>query len=277
MKFFPAKWLISKMSLWLLKNGPPKRAYLCDFETIAKEIQPGDVLLIEGRNRVSRIIQQMTKSPWTHAALYLGTLSTIADEQDRDQVHKLHPYNVTQQLILESEVGEGTIVSPLEKYKDDHIRILRPMGLNAEEIQKVIHYALGSLGIQYSIRHIFDLARFLLPWGFITGQFRSTLFQKAADQPTQDICSSVIAAAFHSIHYPVLPLVQKDYRNSIELIQRNPRLFTPSDFDYSPYFSVVKYPIFKLGTVHSLKDLPWRKGLISDDIEIKNIPSDDTF
>jgi hypothetical protein len=83
----------------------------------------------------------------------------------------------------------------------------------------------------------------------------------------------MIADAFHSINFPILPLVQEDNEKNLELIQRNPRLFTPSDFDYSPYFNVIKYPIFKLGKNVNLSDLPWKKGFRSDDIGISHDPS----
>ncbi len=77
----------------------------------------------------------------------------------------------------------------------------------------------------------------------------------------------MIADAFQSIQFPILPLVAIDKKQHIELIERNPRLFTPSDFDLSPYFYVIKYPIFDLKGMN-LKDLPWRMGVISDDRDV---------
>ena len=35
-------------------------------------IAPGDVLLVEGNNRISGIIKYLTQSTWSHAALYVG-------------------------------------------------------------------------------------------------------------------------------------------------------------------------------------------------------------
>ncbi len=266
-------WVINRYGHWLLKNDPPSRSYLCDFPQICQEILPGDVLLIEGRNRVSRIIQNITRSPWTHAALYIGHLAGIEDTQARETVKQSCTATLDTPLIIESEVGEGTIISPLTKYQDDHIRILRPQGLTTVEIQKVITYAISRLGKQYDTRHIFDLARFLFPWGLFPRKWRSSLFQHNAQQPTEDICSSMIADAFYSIGFPILPLVKTDKSNHIELIQRNPRLFTPSDFDYSPYFNVIKYPIFKLGTGIALQDLPWKRNSENNDIEVTNDPT----
>jgi hypothetical protein len=266
MAFSISDWLINKVGHWLLKNEPPHRAYLCDFQQISKEAQPGDVLLIEGRNRVSQIIQQITRSPWSHAALYVGRLGEIKGVHLQETIRCFSNYPDDTQLLIETEVGEGTIASPLSKYFEDHIRILRPQGLGEEDIQRVIAFAVGRLGRKYDMRHVFDLARFLFPWGLFPRRWRSSLFQHNAQKPTEDICSSMIADAFQSVDFPILPLVKKRNDNdNLELIERNPRLFTPSDFDYSPYFSVIKYPIFKLGKDFTTQQLPWKRGEISDD------------
>lgn len=50
--------LRTKMIRWLLHDVvPPRNFPLSDFERIQYEIRPCDVLLIEGRSRVSRAIQ----------------------------------------------------------------------------------------------------------------------------------------------------------------------------------------------------------------------------
>jgi permuted papain-like amidase YaeF/Yiix C92 family enzyme len=256
MEFSFSDWIISKFGQWLLKESPPRRAYLCDFHHICEEIRPGDVLLIEGRSRSSRIIQRITLSPWTHAALYIGQLNDIDDPVLRAKAKQLCSCTRLTQLLIESEIGLGTVISSVIKYQRDHIRILRPHGLSHEHVQKVIQYAIARLGKKYNIRHLLDLARFLFPWGFFPRQWKSSLFQHNALQPTEDICSSMIADAFHSIHFPILPLVREDDKENLEIVQRNPRLFTPNDFDFSPYFDVIKYPIFKLGKHISPEDLP---------------------
>jgi len=261
-----ADWIISKFSKWLLKNEPPRRTYLSDFHRVCDEVRAGDVLLIEGRSRASRIIQYVTLSAWSHAILYIGYLHEIENPETRDLILKhWHKDTPNAQLIIESEIGLGTVVRSLSKYQKDHIRILRPHGLSHADAHRLINFAAKKLGRKYNIRHIFDLARFLFPWTFLPRKWRSSLFQLNALKPTEDICSSMLAEAFDSISFPILPLVVEDDKNNIELIQRNPGLFTPSDFDYSPYFDVIKYPIFKLGKHLSPKDLPWRYGVISDD------------
>ena len=67
--------------------------------------------------------------------------------------------------------------------------------------------------------------------------------------PTKAICSTFIAEAFASIHYPILPEVRvvngKTYgvapfvQSEIEHIRKH-GLYTPRDFDVSPYFAIVK-------------------------------------
>lgn len=258
-------WLMSKMGAWLLKDQPaPPTTYLSNFPLTCEKIRVGDVLLVQGHNRVSNIIRHITQSPWTHAALYIGRLDDIKDKNLIETV-KLYNFNKENQLLIESELGYGTRITTLDRYAKEHIRILRPSGLTVSDAQKVIQYAIGRLGKSYDVRHILDLARFLFPWGLFPRKYRSSLFEHNALQPTKDICSSMIADAFQSVDYPILPLITKGYENKLELIPRNTRLYTPSDFDNSPYFDILKFPFFLLGHKGAYHKLPWIKDEMSDD------------
>ena len=66
---------------------------------------------------------------------------------------------------------------------------------------------------------------------------------------TRFICSGMIAQAFQSIHYPILPVITTlesgAARKEIMRI-RHSSLFVPRDFDISPFFEVVK-PTIKRG------------------------------
>ena len=57
------------------------------------------------------------------------------------------------------------------------------------------------------------------------------------------ICSALIAQAFESVRYPILPKVtqqdDEDVRREILEI-RHSSLYAPRDFDISPYFRLVK-------------------------------------
>lgn len=228
---------------WLIKEPKSTEIPPCDFNRLKYEIRPGDVLLIEGRSRVSNIIRTITQSPWTHAALYVGRLHDIDDYNLRKlAVHHLGKRENVR-LIVEGLLGKGTVVAPLTTYKPNHIRICRPIGLSPEDAQLVIAYAIKALGKRkYSVRHLLDLARFVLPWSILPRRWGSVLFRTRKGQAEEGICSTLIAEAFTTVKFPILPFIKQDELKT-EMIQRNPQLYTPKDFDFSPYFEIIKYPI----------------------------------
>ena len=63
-------------------------------------------------------------------------------------------------------------------------------------------------------------------------------------EPSQAICSTLIARAFQSVSYPILPDVTVENQREVLHI-RHHSLFTPRDFDVSPYFDIVKPLILK--------------------------------
>ena len=67
----------------------------------------------------------------------------------------------------------------------------------------------------------------------------------------------MIAEAFSFIHFPILPLVKHDGESGVQLFQRNPKLCTPRDFDYSPYFQIIKYPFLDYSHHSDYRLLPW--------------------
>ncbi len=268
-------YIFSKFNYRLSKKvNVPKRTYLYDFNRMKREIKPADVLLIESHTRIGNIIRLVTDSPWTHAVMYIGKLADIKDLNLREMILKHAGEFASEQLVIESIIGKGTIISPLNKYKDNHIRISRPSYLLAEDIPKIIAYTINRLGSKYSLRHVLDLGRFIFPWRIFPRRWRSSLFQHNMQQPTEDICSSMIADAFLSVDYPILPVILKN-KSGYEFIPRNPRLYTPSDFDFSPFFDIIKYPFFILekGGV-SYRNLPWEPNLMSNDTEIIHIPGE---
>ena len=68
-------------------------------------IQPGDVLLVEGNNRISGIIKYLTQSTWSHAALYVGPIDGAVTEHGEPHV------------LIEANIGEGVASAPLSKMK----------------------------------------------------------------------------------------------------------------------------------------------------------------
>ena len=83
----------------------------------------------------------------------------------------------------------------------------------------------------------------------------------------------MIAAAFAGVNYPVMPLVYRGEDGKLQLYKRNPRLFTPRDFDDSPYFEIIKYPILGLDDLALYRQLPWNKhGVVCNDANDCFIP-----
>src|SRR3990167_4089398 len=212
---------------WLIHEPPPDEVPPCDFNRLKHEIRSGDVLLIEGRSRISHIIRSITQSPWTHAALYIGRLSDIENEELADFIRKHVDEKENTRLIAESLIDKGTIIAPLSSYRHHHIRICRPIGIAPDDVEE----------------------------------------------------------AFSSIHFPILPFVKSTHDTEVELIPRNPYLFTPKDFDYSPYFEIIKYPLFNPEEPPPYyRRLPWNKGglvhhdhgIITERGKKKKMPKDET-
>ncbi|HHJ15809.1 MAG TPA: hypothetical protein ENJ80_03840, partial [Gammaproteobacteria bacterium] len=137
---------------------------LCDFDRIRYEIRPCDVVLVEGRSRISEIIRTITQSPWSHSALYIGRIHDIDDAELRDKVLSFYNGDPNEQLIIEAWLGEGTVVNPLSKYRNDSLRVCRPTGLARQDAQHILKFALHHLGFEYDLRQLLDLARFLFPY-----------------------------------------------------------------------------------------------------------------
>jgi hypothetical protein len=253
---------------WLTLESPPSDFPLCDFERIRYEVRPCDVLLIEGRSHVSEVIQYVTQSPWTHAGLYIGRLHDIDNIRLRNRLSDFFKGEPNEQLIIEGYVGKGTVVNPMSEYINDHIRICRPRGLSRLDAQRIIEFSVQELGKGYDVRQVWDLMRYLFPWMILPKRWRSSIFEYTAGETTRTICSTMIAEAFTAVNFPILPLVKQHEETGIELIRRNPRLYTPKDFDYSPYFDIIKYPFVAFADHAAYHDLPWnKKGLIHNDKE----------
>ena len=68
-------------------------------------------------------------------------------------------------------------------------------------------------------------------------------------------------------------MAERSDNGDFRLYRRNPRLLTPKDFDYSPYFDIIKYPYLGLDEVAAYRSLPWNsEGAISDKTGEYRIP-----
>jgi len=236
------------------------RVATCRPEQLAAALQKGDVLLVDGSSRFSTAIKYLTQSTWSHAALYIsdapGSLKANSENAD----------------LMEADVLEGVQRVSLSTYAELHTRICRPVGLTPQEIDKVVAYATSRIGYQYDLKNIIDLARYLIQTPPVPTRWKRRLLALGSGDPTRAICSSLIAQAFQSIHYPILPeRVVATSKNPAcincqeELLHiRHHSLFAPSDFDISPYFEIIK-PTLKDG--FSPHDLTWAADDDDDDTE----------
>ncbi len=242
---------------WLTRLRPPQPFPLSNFDRICQELKPCDIILVEGRSRASDVIKQVTQSSWSHAALYIGRRYDLEDEQARHRLQEACDLPASEQLVIESLLGCGTLVNPLSVYKEDHLRLCRPLGLSHPDAQQILTYAVSQIGKAYDLRQIFDLMRFLLPWSLLPGRWRSSLFRRRPGDQTKTVCSTMIAEALGLVQFPILPLVQQSEGEQVRLFRRNPKLCTPSDFDYSPYFQIIKYPFMDFSAHTGYRLLPW--------------------
>jgi hypothetical protein len=200
-------------------------------ELVAMTIRPADVLLVEGpRSKINSAIRYLTQSTWSHSALYVG-LGAGLGERDGEPL-----------VLLEAELGKGVIASPLSKYQTFNTRICRPVGLTPEDRVKVIRYAVERIGYAYDLKNVIDLMRYFLPNPPVPARWRRRMIALGSGEPTRAICSTLIAQAFESVKYPILPEVRRvDDTSRKEILHiRHHSLFTPRDFDISPFFAVIK-------------------------------------
>ena len=229
-----------------------------NIDKLKKTLRKGDVLLVEGDQRISQVIRYLTQSSWSHCALYVGDELLKGDAQRAAELRRRFG-DEAQHLLIEAESGVGVCASPLSKYQRFNIRICRPQGLHRDDVDTVLSYVIAQLGRRYDVRHIFELARFFFPVSIVPRRWRRAALTFGSRDGRAVICSSMIGEAFTRVGYPILPVVTRCDRPSpqpawwkrmIDRRQVRPlvtfrrpstKLVTPRDFDLSPYFEVVKF------------------------------------
>jgi hypothetical protein len=225
-------------------------------EQLRTALQPGDVLLVEGNNHISGVIKYLTQSTWSHAALYVGPIPGMYTEAGEPHV------------LIEANIGEGVVTSPISKYYKFHTRVCRPVGLTEEDCVHVCGYARERIGLAYDLKNITDLMRYLFPLP-VPQRWRRRMIALGSGDPTKIICSALIAQAFQSVRYPILAKATRTQSRSArrEILEiRHHSLYAPRDFDISPYFAVVK-PTVQAG--FDYKGLRWADAAqVADEAEL---------
>ncbi|AOW14566.1 lipo-like protein [Hydrogenophaga crassostreae] len=238
-------WLGRALARYL---GTPGRAAAIgvpsDIGSLARTLKPGDVILVEGTSRVSTAIKYLTQSTWSHAALYVGGMPEHAVGGDVP-------------CVVEADISEGVRAVALSAFEQMHCRICRPVGLDENEVGAVCQYAIDRLGQAYDLKNVTDLARYLFPTPPVPLRWRRKMLALGSGDPTRAICSTLIAQAFQSVQYPILPSIETLSLNDpgchdcVEQVLhvRHHSLFAPRDFDVSPYFEIIK-PTLSSGFDH---------------------------
>jgi len=238
-------WLGRFLSRYLEFERPATQPYVSqNLDALCRTLRVGDVLLVEGRAKVSTAIRYLTQSTWSHAAICVAEARAGAPCE-----------------LVEVTLEDGCHRIPLTKYKDFNTRICRAAGLTEDDRAAVAAYAVSKIGMTYDTRNIIDLARYLLPTPPVPVHWRRRMLTFGSGDPTRAICSSLVAQAFQSVRYPILPDIQMIRASGASRWQRREvwhirhhSLFVPRDFDLSPYFAVIKPSI-----IHGVdyQRIPW--------------------
>jgi len=249
-----AKWFVRQITR---PRKEYRRFVFNDPERLKSRIRPGDVVLVDGDQRVSQVIKYLTMSNWSHSAIYVGS-ALVRNPVLRLDIQRRFGKEA-RYLLVEALLDEGVVVSPLVKYIDYNMRVCRPYGLDKKQIAVVLDYVISRVGFTYDRRNIFDLFRYLLPVTLIPSRLREEALHFGSGKETETICSSLIAEAFGKVHFPILPEnIRRNRETRSRLRQtlfgrptrrvysgvlqtRHPSLCVPQDFDLSPYFDVVKF------------------------------------
>lgn len=225
-------------------------------EQFLASLRPGDVLLVEGSTRFSTAIKYLTQSTWSHSALFIGTGHGASIPSGH--------------CFVEADILAGVRTVGFDEYRNFNMRICRPVGLSTQDCQRVVGYAMARLGNQYDLRNVVDLVRYLIATPPVPQTYRRRMIALGSGDPTRAICSTLIAQAFQSIRYPILPIVEQQSIDSPDcrgctreiLHIRHHSLFAPRDFDLSPYFQVIKPA---LAEDFDFKSLNWDDSNLSND------------
>ncbi len=211
-----------------------------DLDRMRAELRPGDVVLVEGKSRISRMIMTLSQSSWSHAGMYIGdALLRWGGPHAEDSLQRFG--SEAAHLVLESDMAEGVRVKPVAWYGDYNLRICRPLGLGTEDLERVVTEMLRHLGLRYDRRNIFDLGRYLTPFQLLPVRWRRRPLYLGSSSSREVICSALIAKAFYQVGFPVQPIMSHSTAvNRRTVIARHPSYIMPRDFDLSANFEVLK-------------------------------------
>jgi len=195
--------LLARAVARYLAEPVSRRAVSGDVLALSPLLRPGDVLLTEGNSRAAALVRRVTRSAWAHVAIYVGPLE--AGDNPR--------------CIVEANISAGVRAVALSEFKGQQARIVRPLGLNETDRQRLADWLVGHLGDPYDLAHAWALGRRLLnlPAPHTIGQ-----------DAKRFICSSLLVQAFLVVGHPIAT--------------SQARYVVPRDFETAAGFQVVQAP-----------------------------------
>ncbi|MCP3983324.1 MAG: lipo-like protein [bacterium] len=259
-----------------------------DPQALRRHLRKGDVVLVEGDNRVSAIIKYLTQSSWSHATLFVGDELVRQGGPAAERVKE--QFGDDAEWLIVEALPHGVVASPVTKYIDYNIRVARPHRIQPEDLKLVLDDQIDAIGWRYDLRNVLDLGRYLFPVRIIPDRFRRTALHFGSSMPTEVICSSLLGRTFHKVRFPILPHVEfpDGFDSEVEpspgvrgrflrrifgyesggytglFKMRHPTLLTPRDFDLSPYFEIVKFNVIADGRF-DYQRIHWAS--LDDDVE----------
>ena len=158
-----------------IKRGGPGDAVVP--QSLAASLLPGDVLLTDGNTRAAALVRRITRSSWSHVAMYVGPLEEGPDPR----------------CIVEADVAAGVRSIRLSELKGLHVRVLRPRGLDDAARRRLTGWVISRIGYAYDLAHAWLLGTKLLRLPLLPIKLSATRF----------ICSSLLAQAFILVGYAI--------------------------------------------------------------------------
>jgi hypothetical protein len=122
--------LIGALAVYLAEPVKPHAAAAAaDPLSLSAVLLPGDVLLTDGNTRAAALVRRITRSSWSHVSMYVGPLEEGPDGR----------------CIVEADVAAGVRSVRLSELKGQHVRVLRPTGLNDMDRRRLVDWVISRL------------------------------------------------------------------------------------------------------------------------------------
>jgi hypothetical protein len=232
-----------------------------DVEALLSHVSKGDVLLIEGEQRISQVIKLLTHSTWSHSAIYIG--DELVQRGGALRERALETWGDDASHMIVEALMDGVVAEPIKKYAHLNLRLCRPHRLRPEHLKTVLDDAVAAIGWHYDLRNVVDLAKHLVSVSVFPSRLRRERERMGSDVQTEVICSSLIGQIYQRVGFPVAPMVtyragvggieparaglmrrffvRRGFEPQAVFHRRHPTLLTPRDFDLSPFFQTVKF------------------------------------